>query len=352
MSTQFLKLKVKKVVRETADAISIHFDTPAGYSYKPGQFLTLVLPINGHQVRRAYSLFTSPYTDTDWAVTVKRVDNGLVSNYLNDSLKPGDTVDVMPPLGNFTTEVNPANQRHLVLFGGGSGITPLMSLAKSVLAQESGSEVSLVYANRDINSVIFRETIEQLKLQYGGRFSVVHILEASTEGWTGLCGRLSHQIIEDILQQLPKRGAGNTEYFVCGPEGMMDCVVNTLHALNVPKDTVHKESFSSTIDEAAKQAAVEEEGIRTQSVKVIVDGSEFTFAVEPNQTILEAALDQDIDLPYSCQSGLCTACRGKALSGKVYLDESEGLSDREIEAGYVLTCVGHPLTSDVVIEIG
>lgn len=351
MSTQFLKLKVKKIVRETADAISIHFDAPAGLAYKPGQFLTLVLPINGNQVRRAYSLFTSPYTDADWGVTVKKVDKGLVSNYLNDSLKPGDTIDVMPPIGNFTTEIDPANQRHVILFGGGSGITPLMSLAKSVLAQEPQSEVSLIYANRDINSIIFRESLEELKLKYSNRFNVVHILEATESNWQGLSGRLSHGMIQEILQQLPARNQ-NAEYFVCGPEGMMDSVVRTLHDLEIPKDNVHKESFSSTIDEAAKQAAVEEEGIRTQSVKVIVDGTEFSFAVEPNQTILEAALDNDIDLPYSCQSGLCTACRGKALSGKVYLDESEGLSDREIQAGYVLTCVGHPLTSDVVIEIG
>jgi ring-1,2-phenylacetyl-CoA epoxidase subunit PaaE len=352
MSTQVFHLNVNKVVKETADAISIHFNTPQPVAYKPGQFLTIILNINGKQVRRAYSLFTSPFEDDHLAVTVKRVDGGLVSNHLNDTLKAGDTLEVLAPVGNFTAELDAAQQRHLVLFGGGSGITPLMSIARAALYKETGTQVSLVYANRDVNSIIFRQHLEALTRQYGDRFRVVHVLEQSADGFLCRPGRVCYDMIEDILREFPVLSPDRTEYFICGPDGMMQQVIATLDRLGVSKERIHKESFVSLVDEAARQEAVEEEGVRTQSVKIINDGNEYTFVVEPYQTILEAALDQDIDLPYSCQSGMCTACRGKALSGKVYLDENDGLSEKELELGYVLTCVGHPLTSDVVIEIG
>ncbi len=352
MSTQVLQLKVSKVVKETPDAISIHFDTPQPVSYQPGQFLTIIVNINGKQVRRAYSLFTSPFEDASLAVTVKRVDQGLVSNYLNEHVKAGDTLEVLSPVGNFTTTFEPSRQRHLVLFGGGSGITPLMSIARAALYKEPRAQVSLVYANRDVDSIIFRAHLEALQQQYPSRFKVVHVLEQSADGFLCRPGRVCFEMIEDILKEFPQLPGEQTEYFICGPDGMMQQVIATLDRLGVARERVHKESFVSLVDEAARQEAVEEEGIRTQSVKIINDGNEYTIVVEPYQTILEAALDQDIDMPYSCQSGMCTACRGKALSGKVYLDDNDGLSEKELELGYVLTCVGHPLTSDVVIEIG
>jgi ring-1,2-phenylacetyl-CoA epoxidase subunit PaaE len=354
MSNQFYKLKVKEIVRETADAITIYFNQPSEkkIEYKPGQFLTFQFTSDGEKIRRAYSLCTSPYIDSDFGVTVKRVQGGKVSTYLNQSLKVGDVIDVMEPLGNFTTTFNSSNQRNLIFFGGGSGITPLMSLIKTTLLLEPDSNVSLVYANRDTNSIIFKNALTDLERKYP-KFKLIHVLENPPSDFSSIKGLLNPNVIRDILKRLPQ--SPKTEYFICGPEPLMNIVTDTLISLSIPKDLIRRESFeSSAANEASNMTEEElkEEGIITREVKVIYDGDEYNFIVPPEKTILEAALDLDIDLPYSCQSGLCTACRGKCLSGKIKMVEDEGLSEREKKEGYVLLCVGHPLTKDVVIEIG
>lgn len=355
-SVHYLNLRVREVIRETADSISIVFDHPADkkIAYTPGQFFTLIPTVEGKKVRRAYSVCTSPYTDAYPAVTVKRVSGGLVSNFLNDQLKAGDVLEVMEPMGHFTVTPDASNSRHIILLGGGSGITPLMSIAKSILAQEPNSRVSLVYANRDLESIIFRQELEKLQQAHGSRFTLVHVLDNPPAGWTGPSGLLTPANLPQLLAQLPQGGAEQKEYFVCGPEGLMICVDQTLKALNVPKEQVHKESFvAGTAEKPATAAAPASEGdSKTREVTVILDGEEFKFSVKPDKSILETALELNIDLPYSCQSGLCTACRGKCISGKVKLVEDEGLSDAEKEEGYVLTCVGHPITDGVIIEIG
>ncbi len=341
----FLHLKVKEVRRETADAISIHFEQPESgdINYKAGQFFTVIADINGKEVRRAYSVCSSPFVDANPAVAVKRVDGGLMSNHLNENLKAGDTAKLMAPIGNFTTDFNTANERHLVLFGGGSGITPLMSIAKSSLDQESSTKVTLVYANRDVESIIFKSTIEELSKD--DRFNVVHILENDSDGLAAHTGYLTQSVIDDVLSNVDKAKA---ECFICGPAPMMDIAVNGLTSAGVASDKVHKESFVST----ATDSSADSDEIIAREVTVIYDDEEFKYTVEPGETILEKGLDEDIDLPFSCQSGLCTACRGKCVSGKVKMDEEEGLSEAEIDEGYVLPCVSHPLTEDVVIEIG
>ena len=344
-SDGFLHLKIKEVVHETADAISIHFEQPGTeqVEYKAGQFFTIIANINGKEERRAYSVCSSPYVDTHPAVTVKRVEGGLMSNYLNDGLNAGDTLKVMPPIGNFTTEFSSDNSRELILFGGGSGITPLMSIAKSALDQEPNTKVTLVYANRDINSIIFKDTLE--KLESNDRFSVLHILEKEGEGYATHTGYLSQEIINAVLEESDR---SKVECFICGPTPMMDIAINGLQTAGIPADKVYKESFVST----ASDTSLETDEIIAREVTIIYDDEEYKYIVEPGETILEKGLDEDIDLPFSCQSGLCTACRGKCVSGKVKMDEDEGLSEAEIEEGYVLPCVGHPLTDDVVIEIG
>jgi ring-1,2-phenylacetyl-CoA epoxidase subunit PaaE len=350
-NSRYFKLKIKKVVRETDDSISLYFD-PAGRTipYKPGQFFTLILQIDGKEVRRSYSLCTSPDTDEFPGVTIKRVPDGLVSNYLNDHAKAGDEIQLMEPTGHFTTELDAQNQRHLVFFGGGSGITPLMGISKSVLLKEPKSKITLVYANRNIQSIIFKSTFEKMEVESNGRLQIIHVLEMPPVGWDGYSGRLSPAIIGDVLAKVSDKGTVS-EYFMCGPEGMMNAVSDAFRELGLPKEKLRKESFTapSTTKTEVKPTAAEKDA---HEVKVIYDGEEYSFKVEPGKTILETALDKDIDLPYSCQSGLCTACRGKCLSGKVRMDEMEGLSESEINEGYVLTCVGHPLTDDVVIEIG
>lgn len=350
-NSRYYKLKIREVVKETSDAITIYFD-PAGRTiqYKSGQFFTLILNIGGKEVRRSYSLCTSPETDPFPGVTVKRVPDGLVSNYLNDNAKVGDEIQLMDPTGNFTTEFDAVNQRHLVFFGGGSGITPLMGLTKSLLLKEPNSKITLVYANRNVDSIIFKSTFEKLQADSNGRLEVIHVLEMPPVAWDGYSGRLSPATIGDILAKVSQKGPVS-EYFMCGPEGMMQAVSDAFRELGLPKEKLRKESF--TASSGPKTDAAPQPGEKTShEVKVLYDGEEYVFKVEPGKTILETALDKDIDLPYSCQSGLCTACRGKCLSGKVKMDEMEGLSESEINEGYVLTCVGHPLTDDVVIEIG
>lgn len=361
MSSPYLNLKVVEITHETADAATIHFEHPQKQKidYKPGQFLTLILPIEGKEVRRSYSLCSTPHEAPRLSVTVKRVEGGLVSNYLLDTLQVGQEVKVMEPLGNFCLTCAPTNQRQVLLFGAGSGITPLMSILKAVLHEEPSSKVTLLYGNSNEDSVIFKEQLQQLEAGYPERLRVVYIYSQPRQA-CDYRGRMNQSMIIRILERLQLAKISNGLYFMCGPEGMMEEVRHALDVLHVPADQIFRESFVSTKLQDKQQqeqhgtvVSSEDDGeITTQTVTVIYEGTEYSFVVEPDQTILEAALEQDIDLPYSCQAGLCTACRGKCLSGKVHLEEREGLSDAEMEEGYTLNCVGHPLTPNVVIEIG
>lgn len=355
---RYFDLTVKKVVTETHDTISVVFDQPAGspVQYKSGQFLTLIAPVNGKEVRRAYSLCSSPFVDSDLAVTVKKVDGGLLSNWLAANLKEGQKLRVMEPMGQFTTEYARDRKRHLVMFAGGSGITPMMSIIKSILSQEPESIVSLIYCNRDVDSIIFRDALDKMQTRDEGRLHVIHVLDSAPMNWQGYSGLLNHEMLTKLFERVPDWGIANTTFLMCGPEGMMKNVDSLLEMRHIPKEKIFKESFvQGIIDKGEKKEEVivaGSEELKTRIVTIRYDGQEYKVTVPPDKGILESALDQGIDLPYSCQSGLCTACRGKALSGKVKLDEEEGLSQSERQEGYVLTCVGHPLTDDVVIEIG
>lgn len=354
---KYYDLTVGDIVQETADTISIVFKQPDGdpIQYKSGQFLTLIAPVNGKEVRRSYSLCTSPFVDADLAVTVKRVENGLLSNWLADNLKPGAKVRVMEPMGQFTTEFSAERKRHLIMFAGGSGITPMLSIIKSILKQEPNSIVSLIYCNRDIDSVIFKNTLDEMQTRDEGRLHVIHILDNAPMNWQGYSGLLNHDMLTKLFERIPDWGIENTTYLMCGPEGMMKNVDTLLAMRHIPKEKIFKESFvQGIIDKGEKkeEVVVGAETLVEREVTIRYDGQEYKVLVPPHKGILESALDQGIDLPYSCQSGLCTACRGKCLSGKVKLDEEEGLSQSERAEGYVLTCVGHPLTDDVIIEIG
>ncbi|MGC4021215.1 MAG: ferredoxin--NADP reductase [Cyclobacteriaceae bacterium] len=356
-SSHYLELTVKKIVEETKDSISLVFEQPAAgkLKYKSGQFLTLIAPIQGKEVRRSYSLCSSPFVDQDLAVVVKRVDNGLMSNWLPENVKIGQKIKVLEPMGNFTTEYDTTKKRHLIMFAGGSGITPMISILKSTITQEPDSICSLIYCNRDIDSIIFRNELEHWQTQHEGRVHVIHILDNAPMNWQGYSGLLNKEMLVKLFERIPDWGLDKTTYLMCGPEGMMKNVDTLLSELHIPKEKIFKESFvTGTIDKEKKEEskAATASGNTAHEVTIRYDGQEYKFVVEPNRAILETALDLGIDLPYSCQSGLCTACRGRALSGKVKLDEEEGLSQSERAEGYVLTCVGHPLTDDVVIEIG
>ena len=352
--SRFINLTIKEVVRETADAVSLVFEEPESgkLNYKPGQFITLILTVNGKKIRRAYSLSSSSYLGENPTVSIKRVEGGMMSNHINSNLKAGDKIEIMEPMGSFTTEMSSDNKRHIFLVGGGSGVTPLMSIAKSILSQESNSKVSLIYANQNESSIIFADKIKKLKEDNPSKFGVVHFLETPPSDWSGYTGWLDVSKLKTAFTDLSDDTYSDVSYFTCGPEPMMNIVMETLSEMGVADDKKHKESFvagntspKEIIDEAAQKLGDTE-------VTIILDGEEHKYTVSPKSTILESGLDQNLDMPYSCQSGLCTACRGKCLSGKVKMDEEDGLSDEEKAQGYVLLCVGHPMTDDVVIEIG
>ncbi|MEO9965340.1 MAG: ferredoxin--NADP reductase [Reichenbachiella sp.] len=349
--SRYIDLIVKEVVKETADAVTLVFEQPENgdLDYKPGQFITLILTINGKKVRRAYSLCSAPALGELPAVTVKAVDGGIMSNYINNEVKTGDTIQIMEPMGSFVLDINEAHKKQVFLFGGGSGVTPLMSIAKSILKTEPASKISLVYANRNIDSIIFLKTIQSLEQEYAGRIDVVHFLEAAPDDWTGEVGYMTKEKIVNIIKNLKDGDFSDFAYMTCGPEPLMNIVWESLAELNIPEDKKYKESF---VAGNTSPSAIIADPNGSREVTILLEGEEYNFEVPANKTILEAGLDQNIDMPYSCQSGLCTACRGKCIQGTVKMDEDDGLSQEEKSEGYVLLCVGHPDSDDVKVEIG
>ena len=354
-------LTLAAVTAETPDAVTLAFNDPEGAlaGYLPGQFLTLNVEIGGKWHRRSYSLCSAPGQDAHPTVCVKRVPGGLVSNHLVDNWRAGQTMQVFTPIGNFTCEPRPGARRHIVLVGAGSGITPLWSIAKTILAQEPGSHVSLIYGNRRPDCVIFDAPIQQWQARHADRFRVVHCLTQPPAGWQGATGRINGAMVLDLLRHLePLQEVEETRYYLCGPQAMADDVEQALLGTGVVRRNIFRESFFSdalvnhqdTVEVGQVQTVEAGHGPFTVTVKH--DGETFEVAVPEGETILQAALDQDIDLPYSCQAGLCTACRAKCLSGAVEMDETEGLVESEIREGYVLLCVGHPKSAGVVVEVG
>jgi len=350
--SDYLSLKVKKVIRETSDSATIVFENPEGNKvfYKSGQFLTFILTVDGNEHRRSYSLSSSPYVDQEMAVTIKKVSGGKVSNLLVDQAKENDVFKVMLPMGNFTPEFQLDRKRNLVLIGGGSGITPLISIAKSALIKEPKSSVILIYANKDEESIIFRRELSELSIKYPDNLNVVHILESPSSEWQGFSGLIHADFIKNVLEEL----IGNeifthSEYYICGPNGMMDVAVHALKSFPVFAERIHKESFVAAPQVDAKPHALAD----AESVEVTIKyrKREYKIPVKKGDYILQTALDMEIDLPYSCQSGICTACMGKCVSGKVEMDDNDALTPNEVKKGLVLTCVGKPVSEGVVIEI-
>lgn len=348
---QYIGLKIREIVKETKDTVTLYFEQPEPFlDYKAGQYLTVILDINGKEERRSYSLCTSPFVDPYPGITVKRVSGGLVSNYLNEQLRPGKTLDIMKPMGNFTTDYHSKNERHFVMVAGGSGITPIMGITKSVLVNEPQTKVTLLYCSRSEEEIIFKRQLEALATQYTGRLTVIHNLSRPSANWTGLKGRLDTDRIQEVLQDSI---GPSSIYYLCGPEGLMESAAAALKNSGVAEDLIHKESFY--IDLEAKEKDLKTAGKLspelTREVEVIVEGEPYRFEVPAGQTILEAGLDHNVDMPYSCQSGLCTACRGRLLSGQVDMIEDAGLSKSEIEEGYILCCSSKPASTDIKIVI-
>lgn len=348
----FHKLKIAKKVAETADATSFYFEIPDSlkelYTYTAGQYLTFRVYVKGEEVRRSYSLCTYSKTDAMPGVTIKRVDGGVMSNYMPDHLNVGDEIEVMPPFGKFTVVPDANRNTDYVLIAGGSGITPCMGIAKAVLHDEPNSKVSLIYANRNPDSVIFKAELAAFEKQFGDRFKVIHNYDSAPFTWFGLKGFLTEDKMVNILHQ-KIGGAYNTfGYYICGPSPMMDVVKKGLERAGVAAGNVHTEYFGAPVSEKKAETVSADKPFDGKSkVTVNVYGKSSTFEVAKDVTILKAAMKNGVDPPYSCTVGVCTTCRAKVHKGVVHMMEREGLTDDEIEEGYVLTCQALPRSGEI-----
>ena len=353
--TKFYTLTVREVTRETADAVSIAFDVPKElkeeYRFKHGQYLTLKFTLGGEEIRRSYSICSSPLEPDELRVAVKRVKGGKVSNYMFDSVKAGDQIEVMTPMGAFTSEMDPSHTKNYVLFAGGSGITPMLSILKTVLASEPKSTVVLLYGNNDVASIIFLAQIEELAEKYSERFQAVYIVNTPSPNHPLLYVGLMTVENNLVLMEKHVEPSLDNEFFICGPTPMMDNVVAALQKLQTPKEKIHIEYFSAPTEPV--EAITAEEKINYyegSSLTVIMDGDEYETTMLPGEAVLFAAKRIGLDAPYSCQNGSCSTCRAKLVSGKVHMHVNFALNADNLAHGFILTCQSRPLTSEITVN--
>jgi ring-1,2-phenylacetyl-CoA epoxidase subunit PaaE len=354
MSVHFHELRVAEIVPETAEANSIRFEIPANlreaFSFKAGQHLTLRATIQGQEIRRNYSLCTAP-AETDWMVTVKRIGGGVFSNWVGDQLKAGDILEVMVPHGSFTTEFDPANHRHLVGIAGGSGITPVMSLIKTLLREEPNSRFTLLYGNRDSSSVIFLEALAGLKDKYLGRLEIYHFLDAEVQDIELFNGMLDRARLEDAIEHLVPDSDSVNDWFICGPGPMMDAAEGTLLDRGVAKERIHIERFTAERPAGAVSREIAQLQTQAEGVTVLVTLDGRTRRVPfVAGNILDSAREAGLAAPFACKAGVCATCRAKVTKGKVEMAARYGLTDEEVAEGYVLTCQSVPLGNGVAVD--
>lgn len=353
MSAKFYPLQVREVRRETSDTVSIAFEVPESlrntFRYLQGQHLVLRTVLNGEEVRRTYSICTG-VEDHDLRIAVKKVPEGVFSTWANEQLRPGDTLEAMPPQGHFRVDLHPDNKGLYVAFAAGSGITPVMSLLRTTLIQEPGSRFVLFYGNRGFDHIIFREQLEELKNRYPDRLAVHHVLSRESLGSPLFQGRLDG----DKCLQYGRLLFAPDEvdaFFLCGPEEMTFSVKSALENLGVPGKKIHFELFTTAGLKRKPAATLQDKDAFDAEVTVIQDGAEFNFKLPTGgSTLLDAAMRAGADLPFSCKGGVCSTCKAKVLEGEVEMELNYGLEADEVEAGYVLTCQAHPRTKRVVVS--
>ncbi len=348
-------LKILEVKKITEDAISIAFDVPDElheiFNYKPGQYITLQFDLNGQQVRRSYSLCSSPVIEEPLRIVVKRVKDGLVSNHINDNLKIGDTVEVLPPDGHFFADVKKENYKTYYLFAAGSGITPIISILKTVLVTEERSYVYMIFGNRSEETIIFKEGLKQLEENYKDRFVLVQTLSRPKSSWSDIWktssnkfrkGRVDAECVEWFINKNPPY-AQNSEYYICGPGKMIDNTVKALENIDVPFDRVFIESFGG--EEIENTTEVVDNANLIANLK----GEVIQTVIPKGKTILRTLIDEGKEPPYSCEAGVCSTCICKVKKGKVYMKNNLALSDKEIEEGYVLSCQSIALSEEIEV---
>ena len=345
--SSFLKLIIKEVKRETKDAVSILFSIPEelqpNYTFIAGQYINLRLTLDNQEIRRAYSICSAPDSG-ELRIAVKAVSNGLFSQFANSKLKAGDVLEVGKPEGKFTFEPQTDRQRNYAAFVAGSGITPAISILKSVLKNESKSSFVLVYGNKSPEETIFHQELHDLQSQYLGRLFVQYVYSQSkAEG--ALSGRIDKSTVNYILKE--KHASLNFDkFYLCGPEEMINTVSDALKEKNFKESDIKFELFSTS----TKEHAIEKSLDGHAQITVMVDDEETTFEMSAKQTILDAALKQGIDAPYSCQGGICSSCLARVTEGTAEMTKNSILTDKEIADGLILTCQAHPTSASIRVD--
>jgi len=354
MTPKFHSLKINDVKKETEDTVSISFTVPQNlrndYNFESGQYLTLKADIDNEDVRRSYSLCSSPF-ENEWRVAVKQVPDGKFSTYANKVLEEGMLLDVMTPTGNFKLSTNASNANSYVLFAAGSGITPMLSIAKSALHDEPNSDVTLFYGNKGFASIIFREEIEALKNEYMGRLRIIHVLSRESLGNAIQKGRIDKektiQLFDAFLKDIEISGA-----YICGPESMIMGVKEALIEKGTAPSNIHFELFTapSTENEKTDLTTVSLDQVES-NVSVIIDGEQIDINLDSNgENILDAAQKAGGDLPFACKGGVCCTCKAKILEGSARMDVNYALEEDEVSSGYILTCQAHPTSEKLVVS--
>ena len=343
----FLKLIIKEVKRETKDAVSILFNVPqelkANYIFIAGQYLNLKLTLDGQEIRRAYSICSSPESG-ELRIAVKAVKDGVFSPFANTKLKAGDVIEVGTPEGKFTFEPQAERQKNYVAFAAGSGITPIMSILKSVLKNEPKSSFVLVYGNKTPEETIFHQELHDLQLQYVGRL-FVHYVFSQAKADNTLFGRIEKSAVNFVLKNKHKELEFD-KFYLCGPEEMINKVTDVLKEHNVKDSAIKFELFASSTAENN----IEKSLSGHSKITIMVDDEETTFEMSQKQTVLDAALKQGIDAPYSCQGGICSSCLARVTSGTAEMTKNSILTDKEIASGLILTCQAHPTSESIYID--
>ncbi len=348
--SQFYKLSIKDIQRETDKCVTINFDVPnelkEKFKFKAGQYLTLKTLINGEEVRRDYSICSSP-KEHELKVAVKEVEKGSFSKFANRMLKANDILDVAPPRGRFIFEPNHAKKRTIVAFAAGSGITPIMSIAKTILTQEPESTFMLIYGNKTPKDTIFFNEILDLHHNYLDRFNLQLVFSQSDEE-NALFGRIEKSTVNFIVKNKYKH-IDIDSFYICGPEKMISTVQEVLTENGVNKDSIHFELFTTTKSETTETQEVQFSNDKT-IVTVFVDDEETTFTMSRKKTVLESALAEKIDAPYSCQGGICSSCVARLKEGEVVMRQNNILTESEVEEGLILTCQSQPTTSKIIVD--
>jgi len=354
---KFHSIKIADIYKETKDCSVITFDIPevlkSDFQYKPGQHLTLKASIDGQEIRRSYSLCSSPI-ENKWQVAVKKINGGLFSTFINETAKKGDTLELMEPSGKFNVEENPTTAKNYIAFAAGSGITPILSIIKTHLAKEPKSTFKLFYLNRSVKSIIFKEEIEQLKNTYFDRFEIFHFLTKEHRSIELLNGRFTQEKLQVLTKNIIDIPSTD-ECFICGPEQMIFLIRDELVAAGLDKNKIHYELFTSGItdEDKARMAKIAEKKVEGTEVTIIDGGKEFHFVMDDDfDNILDGALAAGADLPFACKGGVCSTCKCKVVSGTVEMKINYALDENEVSKGLVLSCQAVPTSEKVVVDFG